>query len=265
MTKLSGKFRKMVDANAGGQLVVPKLRQLLYDPSFRSFDVHVEGMDERREPDGWFHPSTHPSWTERQLYYYLVEPSKLREDPFELEGALAVTAGSFFHDVVQHICLDSGLASRFPNCPCGGDHNEAELYLEDREAMTRGHSDGVWAETSDGLELKTAHPSIVDGLNSTPFGPERLTRFMEKKPEYYLQAQEYLRMSGRDRMLVVFISTSYPFSMVEVHVPFDRVVSYRLREKYLRVLQAAQDLRVPMECCGGLKSCPAANVCSGAL
>lgn len=244
---------------------MPKLRQLLYDPVFTSFTVQVEGMDKRREPDGWFHPSTHPTWAERQLYYYLTEPKKLREDPFEQEGALAVTAGSFFHDVIQHICLENDLLRAFPSCPCGLDHNAAELYLEDPEARTRGHSDGVWAETNDGLEIKTAHPSIVDGMNSVPFGPERLSHYMEKKPGYYLQNQEYLRMSGRDRMLVLFVATSYPFSMAEVHVPFDRVTAYRLREKYLRVLDAAESGRVPMECCGGVKSCPAANLCSGML
>lgn len=265
MQKMSRGFAKVIDQTKAGLIVSPRLEAVLHDPAFKGFTVKVEGFEGRREPDDWFHPSTHPLWEERQLFYYLTEPKKVIPEVFGREGALAVTIGSVVHDGTQHIALQHGLLKSFPNCPCPEDHNDAEVMLVDEEVGTRGHSDGVWAETGDGVELKTAHSAIVDSLNKTEFGPERLERFREKKPAYYAQAQEYLRMSGRERMLVVFISTQYPYLMAEVHVPFDRKFAYGIREKYLRVRQAVRDGRVPNGCCGGLKACPVRTLCSGYL
>jgi hypothetical protein len=102
-------------------------------------------------------------------------------------------------------------------------------------------------------------------MNKVAFGPERLEFYRAKKPQYYAQNQEYLRMSGRDRMIVMFVGTQYPYSFAEVHVPFDRAEAFKIKDKYLRVRQAVEDGRPPMECCGSQPNCPARSVCSGYL
>lgn len=263
MPRLSAKFTNAMSQHIAGMVAVPKLQAILTDPSFDSFDLRVPGFSKRRRPDGWFHPSTHPLWTERQLYYYLTQPDDLIQDPFEASGALAVTVGSTVHDTIQQAALQAGLLERFPNCACGGRHNDAEQLLVDEEAGTRGHSDGAWKETGDGLEIKTAHSGIVDAINKATFGEDRLAVYRERKPVYYAQNQEYLRMSGRDRMLVVFVGTQYPYSFAEVHVPYDRVFALGIRDKYLRVRQAVADGNLPNQCCGGQQGCPVRGICNG--
>lgn len=265
MQRLSATFRTLVSNADAGMIAVPKMQAVLTDPKFKGFDVHVPGFASKRKPDGWFHPSTHPLWTERQLYYYLTQPKDLSEYPFDASGALAVTVGSTLHDTIQTVALANGMLVDFGKCACGSPHNPAELMLVDEESGTRGHSDGVWADTDDGFEIKTAHSAVVDGLNKVSFGPERLAVYREKKPQYYAQNQEYLRMSGRDLMIVMFVGTQYPYSFSEVHVPFDRVEAFRIRDKYMRVRQAVADGQVPNECCGSKPNCLVRSVCSGFL
>lgn len=263
MQKLSPKFRKTVGAQKAGMVAVPRFQPLLYDPMHEGLGIWVPGFDGRREPDGWFHPSTHPLWNARQLYHYLTDPGQVKGDPFEWEGTLAVTVGSVIHDLIQHVGLVHGILHAYPDCPCEQGHNDAEVLLVDEEVGSRGHSDGAM-DTGDGFEIKSAHPAIVTNINGVEFGPERTAAWRDKKPAYYAQAQEYLRMSGRKRMVTLIVSTSYPFEMAEVHIPFDRAYAHDLREKYLRVRAAVERGRPPYECCGGQKSCPVRTVCEGA-
>jgi hypothetical protein len=263
MQRLSANFQTLVSNADAGMVAVPKMQALLTDPNFKGFSVYIPGFSSKRKPDGWFHPSTHPLWAERQLYYYLTQPDDLVEDPFDSAGALAVTVGSTLHDAIQSVGLANGLLERFPNCACGGKHNEAEVMLIDEDAGCRGHSDGVWQATGDGFEIKTAHSNVVDGMNKVAFGEERLEFYRSKKPQYYAQNQEYLRMSGRDRMIVMFVGTQYPYAFSEIHVPFDRAYSFKIRSKYLRVREAVKNNRPPMECCGSKSNCPARSLCSG--
>ena len=90
-----------------------------------------------------------------------------------------------------------------------------------------------------------------------PTDPQVLEWFKTKNPDYYLQAQEYLRISGKEKSIVVIVSLTYPFEMREIHVPFDPVVAGATREKFRKVIQAVADQRRPMCECSLSNQCPA--------
>lgn len=259
-------FRKLLQGANGGEKVLPALRAALYDPDFPSFNIHVEGWA-NRPPDGWFHPSTHPLWPERMLYYYLMSPQDMVHDPFDPTGTIAVTLGSFLHSFVQIVGVRNGILERQPErCGCGTKHPErAEIYLEDREAGSRGHADGALV-SGEVFEFKSMNPAKAQKIpEGDPSSSIVVEAYRSLSPGYYLQAQEYLRMSGRESMVTVVMGTVYPFPMREVHIPYDRVEAMRIREKYLRVRQAVADQRLPLPCCSpGSKQaqqCPAREVC----
>lgn len=258
-------FRKVLQSVRNDEKVVPLLRSALWDPSFKSFTVKVEGF-RSRPPDGWFHPSTHPLWSRPMLYHYLAGTPGMKEEPFDPQGTIAVTAGTFFHSFVQRVLVDHKVLEKQPvTCGCGAKHPErAEVYLEDREALSRGHSDGVTYE-GDGFEFKTMHPAKMGKIpKGSPSSQEVLDWFLDRCPDYYAQAQEYLRMSGRQRMVVVIMSLTYPFEMREIHVPYNPFAATKVRDKYAEVIQAVADRR-PFRCeCGPTNtSCPVSMICWG--
>ena len=263
MTKASPQFRTLLKSIGNEEVLVPLLRSALHDPSFKAFTVEVEGFV-ARPPDGWFWPSTHPLWNERLLYQYLTTPNYLIWEPMDPTGTLAVTGGTFFHTFVQTVLVREGSLLKQPKvCGCGREHPErAEVYLVDEDAGTRGHSDGIVHDGS-GFEFKSMTPLKLDRMpRGTPTDDEVLKWFRTKCPDYYAQAQEYLRMSGRDRMIVVILSMTYPFNMREIHVIRDREYAHRTREKYLRVRAAAERGVAPRcECGPQTKECPARGIC----
>lgn len=256
-------FRRLLKSIGNEELLVPLLRSALYDPTFKDFDITVEGFT-NRPADGWFWPSTHPLWNERLLYQYVTDPGSLLTEPMDPTGTLAVTAGSFFHTFVQTVLVREGTLVQQPKvCGCGREHPErAEVYLRDDEAGTRGHSDGVVYEGS-GFEFKSMTPLKLDRMpRGEPTSPQVLEWFATKCPDYYAQAQEYLRMGQRDRMIVVILSLTYPFNMREIHVRYDRHFAYQTREKYLRVRRMVEESLTPRCECGPTnKTCAARGVC----
>ena len=248
-----------------GEKIIPALRTALWKPDFEGFDVKVEGFEER-PPDGWFHPSIHPLWTTPMLYIYLEEYHRMVRDPFDPSSTMAVTAGSFFHSFVQTVLVREGILERQPEeCACGLRHPErAEVYLEDEETRSRGHSDGV-VHTGEAWEFKTMNTFKLGRIpQGTPWDPDVIDWFKTANRQYYAQAQEYLRLSGRDEMVVLLLSLTYPFEMKEVHVPFDKVWAMRVRDKFMRAIQAAADHRMPRCECSPKEqsSCGARGVCT---
>lgn len=261
----SPNFRTLLKSAANEERVVPLLRNELWKPDFRSFTVKVDGFTER-EPDGWFHPSTHPLWTEPHLYYYAAHPELVVRPPFDPQGTIAVTAGHFFHTFVQVVLVRSGVLVKQPErCPCGAKHPErAEVWLVDEEVKSRGHSDGV-LEWGDGFEFKTMNPNKLGRLpKGAPSSPEVLDWYKTSCADYYAQAQEYLRMGQRERMITVIMSLTYPFEMREVHVPYNHKDAMAVRDKFARVLQAVADQRPPpCECGIDKQTCPVWAMCWG--
>jgi hypothetical protein len=228
-------FRKLLAGLGQGEVVIPVIRAALFNPDFKDFTVKVRGF-EKRDPDGWFHPSEHPLWEPRQLFFYLVEPERLRFEPFDLHSVMAVTQGQFWHSFIERVGTDCGLFTG------------VEVKFEDAETGARGSMDATLPE--EGFEFKTARPNK---FREMPKGPpddkELLEWFKGYWPTYYAQGQEYMRLSGYRLHRMLFLCMDYPYEMREILVPFDHFFSEEIAEKYRMVRQAVADQRMPGFCC----------------
>lgn len=263
-------FRRVLSGTAHGEILVPLLQSIFHHADFAGFSIPIHGFS-NRSPDGIFHPSTHPTWPPRMLYWYLKEPQRLIRDSWEMPGVLAVTQGSYWHAFLQTIMVRNGLIkvmSPHKTYP----HEQAEYFVEDKETGSAGHLDGVLnPETLSipfpiGLEIKTINGIAMSGMPKThPESPERLTWIKTKHPVYYAQAQEYLRMSGLSQQRFLFITVDYPFPMTEVVVPYDYNFALAIANKYRQVRQAVREGIPPIPCCSPLssqaKQCCARAVC----
>lgn len=238
-------FRKALQSIAQGDKLIAPLRSYLYEPAFTGFDVSVRGLG-KRNPDDWFHPSTHPGWSERALYLYVAQPDLLVPEPMNPMAVLSMTAGSIWHSIIGHIlCDDLGIVK------------ELEVSVRCEETKARGHMDGVMDDEI--FEFKTAKDIAIAKINS-------VDDYIVRYPGYYLQAQEYMRMSGYRKERVLMMALTYPFDMREFVIDFDHAVSAAIRQKYLNVRQAVADQRMP-SCDGCLpgKDCAARALCEHLL
>ena len=94
---------------------------------------------------------------------------------------------------------------------------------------------------------------------------ETVQDFIEMYPDYHLQAQEYMRMSGIHRMRFLLLALTFPFEMKEFVVEYDHAIAYRTESKYAQAIQMAADGDVPMcDGCAPKTFCPARSVCQTA-
>jgi hypothetical protein len=250
------------------EILIPVIRTALYNPHFSSFDVPIGAFHERK-PDGKFHPSTHPLWTERQLFYYLT--SSLESQPLDDLGAMAVTAGNFWHSFIQTLGLDAGfLKVSDPNAKHA--HDKAELFVQDKVLGSQGFLDGVLNEEvlsidgPRGFEYKSMNSRKLGTCpKGSPTDPEKINWLVAKCPVYYAQAQEYLRMTGFPFQQMLFMALEYPYEMIEICVPYNYSFAQSIADKYHRVRQAVADGELPDACCSikskESKECLARLVC----
>ena len=264
-------FRRLLKGAGQGEVIAPILRAALWNPNFKSFSVKMPGFEER-PPDGWFHPSTHPLWPERLLYYYLSDATRLTVEPFDPHTIMAFAQGHFWHEFIQHVGIDNNVLRRPPGpCPCGC-KSKKEWYVEDKETGSRGHMDGIVdpdtaaVDEPEVFEFKTMRPGRASRLPKLPPGDPELVEFFRKMvPDYYAQGQEYLRLSGYRRWRGLILSMEYPFDMREIVMGVDHAHNFEIEQKYRRVRQAVADQTIPQPCCGPrtkeAKECPARLIC----
>lgn len=256
MTKPSPNFRTLLTSVGQGEVVIPIINTYLWNPKFRGFTVKVGGFEERR-PDGWFHPSEHPLWPERMLYYYLVEPNNLVKEPFDPHSTMAVTQGNFWHKFITTCLIDAGYL--IPPPPDQEEHGFA-----DEATGARGSVDGLTAEEV--FEYKTMVGAKARKIAAGgPSDPQVIESFRALAPEYYAQGQEYMRISGYRCWRGIVHSLEYPFPMREITMKYDPFFANEIKQKYLRVRQAVADQRLPLPCCAPKSkqaaACIARQVC----
>jgi hypothetical protein len=269
------KFGTILKGVLEKEIIIPRLNTYLYDPKFPGFDVPMAGF-EKRIPDGWFHPSTHPLWPERLLYWYARDPKRMVTEPLDPIGTQAVTQGNFWHAFFQTIGIADGwLKIMTPKAKTP--HDMAEYWVEDPALGTGGSLDGVLEpdalpiQMEEGFEIKTmVNAKLRKCPKAPPMSNEKIEWFRDSCPEYYAQAMEYLRMSGYPRQRILITSVEYPYPKVELCIPFDRGYSAAIVEKYRRVRQAVAEDHLPDPCCGYFDTkvqqmCPARTVCPIAL
>lgn len=237
-------FKRTLREISDGKIVVPIIRAALNRPKFKGFSVEVEGWTPRPY-DGWFHPSTHATWTTRQLYHYLLDGQDMVEEVPSLLFVLSVTQGKFWHSFIQKLLLANGLMV------------QDEVPLKDVQHNRKGHTDGLLSN-GELFEFKTASERVIRKMTSV----EELKNY---KPEYYAQTQDYLDMAGYQRMRYFIMSLAAPFPMEEFVVEADPVFQLAQREKYRAALDAVKSGVEPEFCCGFgsalSKACPTRFQC----
>lgn len=235
---MPSKFRSIIKSGVNKDILIPRIRSSLYRPDFSEFSVKVSGF-EHRKPDGRFHPSEHPLWSEDKLVAYLK--GKLDREPMDISGVFAVTQGSFWHSFLQTIGIQDGwLKVSTPNVDNLPD--QAEFAVNDEELGTGGHMDGILNSellgltTLSGLEIKSMNGFKASKCpNGSPDDPAKINWLKVEHPTYDAQAQEYMRMSGIYEQRFLFLTLEYPYPMREVVLPFDPILSKQITDKYRRV------------------------------
>lgn len=240
----SPNFRRVLSGIHDKKILIPTIRAALASPDFDGFTLEIEPWLARK-PDGWFHPSTHATWTARQLTYLLSHPDFFVEEDRDLLFVLAVTQGKFWHTFIQKLLLDHRVLV------------QAEVPLIDPEHNRRGHTDGRLAN-GELFEFKTASDHIIKKMDG-------VVALREYRPEYYAQTQEYLDMAGVSSMRYLVMALSSPFPMIEFAVPADPQFQEAQREKYAVALAAYRSSSLPEPCCAvqskEARACPARTVC----
>ena len=221
-----------------GDVLVPPVRAYLNNPNFGGMTIEVPPIG-KRAYDGWFHPSEHPAWAPRALMIYLVAPDLLAPRMFQASDILAMTAGSIWHAVIQHIFEEMDLVSGI------------EVPLEHPATNARGKADAM--REGEIVEIKTMRDMLLRKIES----PED---YIARFPGYYSQALEYMRMSGVRKERVLLIAVTYPFEMKEFVIEYDMLQAAEIEHRYRVAIQAAADRQLPM-CSACNDDCPAKQLC----
>lgn len=255
-----------------GEVLAPLVRLYIAEGRFpRNTSVVLPGGDPERSPDGWFHPSTHPTMPARKLYYYLAKPDMWHPDPWGFEGRMSVTVGTLMHGVVRMALEDLNIL-QMPQgtCPCCerpyglGKGLCDEPGVADPVLGRRGHMDGVIMTQRLGMtgyDLKTINHFSVSKIPPGPESPKALQWLIEKHPYYYGQMQEYMALSGLRKVVMLFMGMGLPWLIREIHVEYDPQYVIELEAKYRLVREAISAGAPPEACCAlfstEAKACPA--------
>jgi hypothetical protein len=278
MTTITPAFRRMADMIDDQLVLKPLVESYLLQAKFPDkFTVTFHKAGVARKPDGWFHPSTHPTWPARMLYYYMTAPDQMEVEQLSYESRMAVTMGTAIHGFVEMCIRDAGLMMPLVGiCPAcerlhGTKKDQCDEYgVADKKIGVRGHMDGIlrikapgrrWNPDHAGcLEFKSTNPNAARGLVDND-----LDMFMTKWPEYYGQVQDYMEASGLRQTIVLIAVLGMPWKLIEIQVPYDPGYVIMLRRKY-QVVRDHQKMDTPPDpCCAPFskdaKVCPARYVC----
>jgi hypothetical protein len=259
-------FRKMAAMAQEDLLVKPLLFRYFFEAQFpKEWTVTFRQEQIERGPDGWFHPSSHPLMTARQLYYYLTEPEKWQGWTPDYVLRMSTLMGSALHDFIEMALKHLGLLIEPSGAcqACGRPQPTqcSEHGAKDAETGSRGHMDGVLKLDRLGLvgfEFKTAIPA---GISQIADGD--VAAFRKKWPYYFAQINEYMRMTGMRTYIVLFMGLGNPWEMREFKIDYDFELGLKTERKYLEVRRAVE-LGVPPQLCCAPRSkqareCPAAG------
>jgi hypothetical protein len=249
--KFSPNFSKVITDLSKGTILKPLLHSYLFDAKFpKDFSVDFHHHVMARKEDGWFHPSTHPLWPARKLWLYARHTDQVITQPKEYMGTLSVTIGHAVHSFIQMCLKDLGVLEA------------AEVYVEDPVLRSRGSMDGVL--TLDGFpghprqmfEFKTSNLMKLSSKKDLD-----IDTFRETWPDYYMQVQEYMRLSGIHQTVLLFMAMGYPWELREFHIPYNPALAQSVVIKYREALGDV----MPAPCCGPgsktSKACELRAVC----
>lgn len=265
-------FRRLAGAAAQGLIIKPLVESYLMQGKFPDvFTVTFRDEGKERQPDGFFHPSSHPMMAERQLYYYMrADPADLIPEVIAYENRMAMVMGTGAHSFIQMCMLDAGLLIKpTGTCVCcGREHGFTknkcpEWGALDTDLNRRGHCDGILRLEPWGtglFEFKTINPRACFGLSDG-----NVEWLRTKHLDYYAQLQDYMDMMGLRKAIIIFAILGFPWKLVEIEVEYDLAFVTQMKTKYRRVRDAVERRVPPDPCCAPLskeaKVCFARQVC----
>ena len=247
---MRGFLKGVAEHAADGCLVKPLMIQAFLGSDWRSFDLFIEWSG-KRVPDRWFHPSTHPLQDERDLVAYMSAATGRaggRED-LGWTGTMATKFGTVMHEVTGVMLDGYGITVPLPQEDCRvcgkprpkpGRRKQAgqcgEHGVLDEATRSRGHMDKILHFSGPGnygYDFKTRYGW---GLNKVP--DMDLEFFRKTWPQYYAQGQEYMRLSGLRKFIVLIMTLGSPWEFREFHFDYDPAWCAAIEVKYRRVLAA---------------------------
>lgn len=232
-----------------GAIVGPLVRQAIQDQSVPlNFWLYVERSGDRK-PDGWFHSSSSPRMDEDELLHMLMFPGQRVPRGMGWTGHMGTLAGTTWHAIIgtaldqlgitvplpPGLCIACGLPrpqhGRAPRKGQCGEHGAVHA-----ETRSRGHLDKILQLPElHGFDLKTR---FRGGLKKAP--DMDTAYFQTTWPHYYWQVQDYMRMTGLRKFIVLFLEMGNPWELREYHVEYDVPVALEIESKYRRVLARAR-------------------------
>jgi hypothetical protein len=244
-------FDGVAEYAAEGCLVKPVMLQFFLESGIDfKFKLHLQRSG-WRAPDGWFHASTHPLASEHELWAYIAHPELITEEPRSYEFEVAVLMGTILHGFFEAALKKMGVMVPLPAglcAACGREYlpkgkPQSDRYClehgaSDLATRSRGHLDGILnfgVQGTFGFDLKSIRPYGLKGVRDMDAGA-----FRDKWPKYWAQMQEYMRLTGLRKFIVLFMEWGTPWTMKEFHVEFDPVFAAQTEAKYRRVLAAVE-------------------------
>lgn len=250
------KFSTIARYASDGCLLKPLLAEFFTSPdAFRMVIRTAKPLD--RAPDGWFHASAHAAMSEAELVAYLLGQSKESREDFGYIGRMSVMFGTIMHEVVRQALAQLKLSVPVARgiCPACGLTQPAkcrEHGAADAAVRSRGHLDGIllFAPGAAGMTLAhliAARDPDLFGFDLKTIKPMILVKapdmdlefFRQKWPHYWWQVQEYMRLTGLTRFIVLFIALGNPWELREYHIPFDPAAAFQIESRYRNALAAA--------------------------
>jgi hypothetical protein len=190
-----------------------------------------------------------------QLVTYLDGFTKDKPEDFGYVGRMSVMFGTIMHEVNRQALYHLGLMVPVPSgicMACGLMQPRLcrEHGVSQPETRSRGHLDGILYfgpqplpqtlplvfahEHIWGFDLKTIKNVI---LGKAPDMDEAF--FRERWPAYWWQVQEYMRLTGLSKYIVLFQGIGNPWDLREYHIQADPAAAYEIETKYLNALARA--------------------------
>jgi hypothetical protein len=247
-------------------MAAPAAKGCLVKPILAGFMAGDEPLKIRvdrpqsRAPDDWFHASGHPSRPVSDLVAYLRAPHVVPDEEIGYVGGMSVMVGTIMGDVARQILERKQIAvvPRSAACVVCGlpqprkcrEHGAVSLLTR-----SRGHMDAVLNFTETPTTMIPGDLSLIPGeIAARLHGYDHKTAktmtlkdveemnedsFKAKWPKYWWQAQEYMRLTGLIRYIVVVQGIGNPWTMKEFHIAFDPDAADSIERRYIEALRLA--------------------------
>lgn len=250
---MSSGFDKVLGRLAEQDLILPYFEvAMLADNWPDEYIVKIDsrpyyGLDDEGKPDGYFHPSTHPTLGERELYYRFHPDTRdnMLWERNSVQRQMAFAVGSALHSVVQTQMVMAGLVTP----------EDIEVEYVNDEHHVRGRIDWM-----------THHPNgtrlLVEMKTRTP---RKFAYQTEPEASWVAQVNLGLDSQNCDLGILLMLEAGYPYRLTEWRIRRNRELLDNLYAKFDRVREAIARNEPPRHCCAPdsttMKACPARFHC----